>query len=72
MRFYIRVKTGCSEQSIEEFGDHRYLVHLKSRPENNEANLELLRFFAKHIGAPSIKLKIVSGLSVRDKVLELN
>ena len=70
MKFFIRVKTGCSEQSIAEFGDHRYLIYLKSRAENNEANIELLKLFAKHIGVPSTKLKIVSGLSSRDKVLE--
>jgi hypothetical protein len=70
MRFFIRVKTASGEQTIEEFGDHRYLIHLKSRPENNEANIELLKFFSKHIGVPSTKLKIISGASSRDKVIE--
>jgi uncharacterized protein YggU (UPF0235/DUF167 family) len=70
MKFFIRVKTQAGEQSIEEFGDHRYLIHLKSRPENNEANIELLKLFAKHIGVPSTKLKIISGASSKDKILE--
>jgi len=70
MRFYIRVKTNSSEQSIEEFGDKRYLVHLKSEPENNKANIELINLMAKHLGIPPGKLKIISGLTSRDKVLE--
>ena len=70
MRFQVRVKTGCSENSIEEFGDRRYLVYLKSQPENNKANIELINLLAKHLGVPPLKLKIVSGSSSRDKILE--
>ena len=71
MRFQVRVKTGCSENSIEEFGDKRYLVHLKNRPEDNKANIELINLLAKHLGVPALKLKIISGLTNRDKVLEI-
>lgn len=71
MKFFIRVKTNSLEQSIEEFGDHRYLVHLKSAPENNEANIELLKLMSKHLGVSSMKLKITSGLTNKDKVIEV-
>jgi len=71
MRFQVRVKTGCPENSIEEFGDKRYLVHLKSKPEDNKANIELINLMGKHLGVPPLKLKIISGLTNRDKVLEI-
>lgn len=71
MKFHIRVKTCCSEESIEEFGDKRYLVHLTKEPENNKANIELINLMAKHLGLPAAKLKIISGLTSRDKVLEM-
>jgi len=70
MRFNVRVKTSCSEQSIEDFGDKRYLVHLKNKPEDNKANIELINLLAKHLGVPPLKLKIVSGLTSKDKILE--
>lgn len=71
MRFYIRVKTNSGKQEIESFGDNRYLVYLKSPPENNEANIELIKLMAKHLGIPSTKLKIVSGATGKDKILEV-
>jgi uncharacterized protein YggU (UPF0235/DUF167 family) len=71
MLIHVRVKTNCSETKIENFGDRRYLVYLKSRPENNEANIELIRAMAKLIGVPSTKVKITSGLSSKDKILEI-
>jgi uncharacterized protein YggU (UPF0235/DUF167 family) len=70
MKFQVRVKTNCSEQKIEDFGNHRYLVYLKSAPEDNKANIELINLLSKHLGVPPLKLKIISGLTNRDKVLE--
>ena len=71
MKFQVRVKPNSSEQKIEEFGDYRYLVYLESPAEKNEANIELINLMAKHLGIPAIKLKIVSGLTNKDKTLEI-
>ena len=71
MKLQIKVKTNSSEQKIEDFGDHRYLVYLKSSPEHNEANIELLNLMAKHIGVPASKIRIVSGMTNNLKTLEI-
>lgn len=71
MKIQVRVKTNSEKQDIESFGDNRYFVYLVSRPENNEANIELIKLMAKHLGIPSTKLKIISGASGRDKTLEV-
>ena len=70
-KFQVRVKPNSSEQKIEEFGNNRFLVYLESPAENNEANIELLNLMAKHFGVPATKLKIVSGLTNKDKTLEI-
>jgi len=100
-KIQVRVKTNCSEQKIENFGERHYLVYLKSSPEDNKANIELLNMMSKmwfkllpqdavHFGAsrkphtnkkvflmskvlgvPALKIKIVSGLTSRDKTLEI-
>ena len=71
MKIQVRVNTNSPEQEIEDFGDRRYLVKVKSAPENNKANIELINLLARHLGVPALKLKIVSGLSSRDKTLEI-
>lgn len=71
MKFQVRVKPNSNETRIEEFGDHRYLVYVKSAAENNDANIELLNLMGKHLGIPPTKLKIVSGLTNKDKTLEV-
>jgi hypothetical protein len=71
MKIQVRVKPNSSQQKIEEFGDRRYLVYVESPAEKNEANIELLNLMAKHLGVPAAKLKIVSGLTNKDKTLEI-
>jgi len=70
-KIQVRVKPSSGKQEIESFGDNRFLVYLESPAENNEANIELIRLMARHLGIPSTKLKIISGLSGRDKTLEV-
>lgn len=72
MRFYVRVKTRATQEKIEEFGDHRYLVYVKEVANHNEANIAMLNLMAKHLGVPAMKLKIIAGLTNQDKVLEIN
>jgi uncharacterized protein YggU (UPF0235/DUF167 family) len=69
-RFYVRVKTKCEEKEIQDFGNNRFLVHLTEVPTHNQANIELINALGKHLGIPPLKLKIVSGATSADKVLE--
>jgi len=72
MKVYVKVKPNSSKQEIVEFGDSRYLVYLKSAPENNEANIELINMLSKHLGVPASHIKIKFGASGPDKILEVD
>lgn len=72
MKVYVKVKPNSSKQEIVNFGNFRYLVYLKSRPENNDANIELLKTMSKHLGTPSTRIKIKSGFTSNNKILEIN
>ena len=63
----IKVKPNSGKQSIEKKGD-LYLVNLKSAPENNKANLELVKLLKKYFKKD---IKIKSGFTSRNKFVEL-
>lgn len=67
----VKVKTNSSKQSVESFGDNRYLVHVKSSPENNEANVELLKLLSKELGVPPKALHINFGRTSDEKLVEV-
>lgn len=67
----VRVKTRHSEQKIESFGNNLYLIYLKSEPENNKANIEMINLLSKYFGIPYKNIKIKSGLTSSEKILEV-
>ena len=67
----VRVIPNSSQQKIESFGANRYLVKLTEAPEKNEANIELLNMLSRYFSTPVNKIKIKSGLTGRDKIIEV-
>lgn len=63
----IKVKTGSEKQEIVRDGKG-YLIYLKSRPVNNEANIELLKLLKKYFKKEA---RIKSGLRSRTKIVEV-
>jgi uncharacterized protein (TIGR00251 family) len=47
------------------------IVGIKALPEKGKANQELIRKLAKHFKVDVSKIKIVSGLSSRNKIIEI-
>lgn len=68
----VRVKSGHSEKKIEPFGNSRYLVYLTEPAENNRANIQLINMLSKHFGIPAGRIKIKTGMTDRDKMIELS
>lgn len=66
----VKVKPNSSKQSVESFGNGRYLVYLKSVPENGKANIELLNLLSKELGVPPKSLKIKFGQTSDEKIIE--
>lgn len=71
MIIYVKVKPNSSKQEIESFGNGRFLVYLKSPPENGRANIELLNLLSKELGVPSKSLHIKFGRTSNEKTIEI-
>ena len=68
MIIHVQVKTSSGKQDITKEDNGNFIVHLKSAPEDNKANVELAkllqRFFKK-------KVKIKSGFTSKNKIVEV-
>ena len=71
MIIHVKVKANSSQQKIEKFSEDRYLIYLKSDPEHNKANMELIRILSKHFYVSSAQVKIKTGLNNRNKIIEI-
>lgn len=66
----IIVKTKANNNKIIGYDKEKkaYLVHVKTLPENNKANLEIIKLFHKKTKK---QIRIISGLKSKEKILEI-
>jgi hypothetical protein len=72
MQKKVKVKPNSKQQSIKEETDGSFTVNLKSPPVDGKANDELIRVLAEKFNVPKSKIRIKSGLSSRQKLIEID
>lgn len=71
MIIHVKVKPNSSKREVESFGNNRYLVYLKSPPENDKANMELINILSKELGVPPKSIHINFGKTSNEKMIEI-
>ena len=65
----VNVKTNQKHSSVSFYEEKKsYVVCVKAPPENNRANVEVIKLMSKHLGK---KAKIFSGLTSKKKLISV-
>ncbi|AFZ22473.1 hypothetical protein Cylst_0095 [Cylindrospermum stagnale PCC 7417] len=72
MQKKVKVKPNSKKQKIAEQLDGSLTVHLKSPPVDGKANEELIKLLAEKFAVPKSYVRIKSGLSSRQKLVEID
>ncbi|MEA5576329.1 DUF167 domain-containing protein [Anabaena sp. UHCC 0451] len=72
MQKKVKVKPNSKQQKIIEEADGSLTVHLKSPPVDGKANEELIKILAKKFNVSKSDIRIKSGLSSRQKLMEID
>ena len=72
MQINIKVKPNSKEQKIIEEVDGSLTIRLKSPPVDGKANKELIKVLSKKYNVPKSYIRIKSGVSSRQKLIEIN
>ncbi|MFM7406451.1 MAG: DUF167 domain-containing protein [Cuspidothrix sp.] len=72
MQKRVKVKPNAKQQKIEELADGSLNVHLKSPPVDGKANEELIKLLAKKFAVPQSSIRIKSGSTSRQKLIEID
>lgn len=71
MRIYVRINPNSKVEKVEELGNNHYVARVKAPPQENKANQDLIRVFARHFKIAKSRISIHSGLKGRVKVLQI-
>jgi uncharacterized protein (TIGR00251 family) len=68
--FKIIVKTNAKQNKVKAFDVNRnaFLVDIKAKARNNEANKEIVKFFSRLLKK---RVRILLGLKSKEKVIDL-
>jgi uncharacterized protein (TIGR00251 family) len=72
MQKKVKVKPNSKQQKIIEQEDGSLIIHLKSPPVDGKANEELIKLLAEKFNVPKSYIRIKSGLSSRQKLVEID
>ncbi len=71
MKIKVKVKPNSSSSEVEKIDALNYFVKLKSPPEDNKANIELIKLLAKYFNTDYHNIKIKRGKTLRNKLIEI-
>ena len=72
MKIQVKVKPRSKTEDVtKEMDGNVYVVRVKEPPVEGKANRAVLKLLARHFGVPESRLRIVSGLSSKNKVVEV-
>lgn len=65
---YLTVRTNAPETKITKQEGDQWKMDVHAHPEDNKANLEIIKYLTKNCGTD---IKILRGLSSRKKIVQL-
>ena len=68
--FNVRVTPHAKQNKVVE-SDGVFRVYTTTAPENGRANAAVVELLAEYLGIPKSRIKILRGLSGRDKVVSV-
>jgi len=71
MLLSVKVKPNSRRPHLEECPDGSLVAHLKSPPVEGKANEELILRLTEKYGVPKSRIRIKSGFSSRNKLVEI-
>jgi len=71
MKINVRAKPNSREEKVEKTGDNDFVVSVKEKPEKGKANEAIRNALAVYFKVASARVKIISGYSSRNKVVEI-
>jgi len=72
LKIQVKVKPRSKTEDVsKEMDGNAYVVRVKELPVEGKANRAVLKLLARHFGVPESRLRIVSGLAGKNKVVEV-
>ena len=71
MKIFVKAKPGARQEKVEKIDESHFVVSVTEPPEKGKANDAIRNALAVYFKTGSSRVKIVSGYSSREKIVEI-
>ncbi len=71
MKIFVKAKPGAKEEKVEKIDDIHFAVSVKEPPVQGKANQAIIKALAEYFTVPSSNVRIIAGLTSRQKIIEI-
>lgn len=71
MKIFIKAKPNSSKEKVEKVDENNFVVSVKEPPVNGLANKAVIKALSDFLGIHSVRIKIISGFTSRQKIIEI-
>lgn len=72
MKIFLKVRPGSKQEKVEELGENKFSVSVKEPAKENKANFAVLEAMAKYFKVGISRVRFVSGVKSKEKIIEIN
>jgi uncharacterized protein (TIGR00251 family) len=71
MRIQVHTTPGARQELVQEVSAGVFKVKVNAKAVDGKANIRLIEILAKHFNVPFSAIRIISGATSREKVIEI-
>lgn len=72
MKIFVKAKPNSKIESIKKFSETNFEICVKEPPVRGQANAAIIWALAKHFKISPSRVKIISGYTSRQKIIEIS
>ncbi len=72
MKILIKARPGAREEKVEKVDDENYIVSVKERAEDNEANIAIIKALSEYFKVSMLQVRLIGGRTSRHKVIVID
>lgn len=71
MKIFVKAKPKAKIERVEKIDNENFVVFVKEPPVKGRANKAIIKALAEYFKVPPVNVKIVSGYTSKQKVIEI-
>lgn len=72
MKIFVTAKPNAREDKVEKVNDTHFIIWTTEAPVKGRANFAIIKLLAEYLGVSRLNIKIVSGWTLKQKIVVFN